>query len=97
MSHHTNKASTQSPTNPSATGIEQPVARHSGCCDSAAPTHDDIARRAYDIYVKTGCKNGHCTQNWHQAEQSLRDQAHAGHHAQQHSSGAAAPHAAEVR
>ena len=26
------------------------------CGESCAPTHDDIARRAYDIYVKNGRK-----------------------------------------
>jgi hypothetical protein len=36
------------------------------------PTHDDIAQRAYDIYVKSDCKQGHCIQNWHQAEHELR-------------------------
>jgi hypothetical protein len=36
------------------------------------PTHNDIAKRAYDIYVKTGCKQGQCTKNWQQAEHELR-------------------------
>jgi hypothetical protein len=36
------------------------------------PTHDDIARRAYDIYVKSGRKQGQCKQNWQQAEHDLR-------------------------
>jgi len=43
------------------------VAKH----PSAVPTHDDIARRAYDIYLGNGCKQGHCKQNWRQAEQEL--------------------------
>jgi hypothetical protein len=38
----------------------------------AVPTHDDIAMRAYDIYVKSGRKDGHCKQNWQQAEHDLR-------------------------
>jgi hypothetical protein len=40
-----------------------------------APQQADIARLAYDIYVKTGRQPGHCTRNWHQAEQALREQA----------------------
>ena len=38
------------------------------------PTHEVIARRAYDIYLKTGRKQGQCKQNWQQAEQALSDQ-----------------------
>ena len=38
----------------------------------AMPTHDQIEHRAYDIYVKTGYKQGQCKQNWQQAEKSLR-------------------------
>jgi hypothetical protein len=45
---------------------------HPGHGVTATPTHGDIAKRAYDIYVKTGCKQGQCTKNWHQAENDLR-------------------------
>jgi len=43
----------------------------SGCC-GAKPSHDAIAHRAYDIYVKAGSKQGHCKQNWQQAETELQ-------------------------
>lgn len=33
-----------------------------------AASHEVIARRAYDIYMKTGRIQGHCEQNWLQAE-----------------------------
>jgi hypothetical protein len=36
------------------------------------PTHEQIAKRAYDIFVKSGRKLGQCTQNWRQAEHDLR-------------------------
>jgi hypothetical protein len=36
------------------------------------PTHEDIAKRAYGIYVKSGCEQGKCKRNWHQAEHELR-------------------------
>ena len=45
---------------------------HPGHGVIAIPTHDDIATRAYGIYVASGRKQGHCTQNWHQAEYDLR-------------------------
>jgi hypothetical protein len=35
------------------------------------PTHDEIAHRAFDIYVRSGCEQGHCKQNWHEAEHEL--------------------------
>jgi len=37
----------------------------------APPTHQEIARRAYDIYVADHRTKGRCTANWHQAEQQL--------------------------
>lgn len=36
------------------------------------PSNDDIARRAYEIYDKSGRQPGHCRQNWEQAERELR-------------------------
>lgn len=38
----------------------------------AMPTHDEISKRAYEIYVKSGHKQGLCNQNWRQAELELR-------------------------
>jgi hypothetical protein len=37
-------------------------------------THEDISKRAYEIYVRNGCKEGQCEQNWLQAEQELKNQ-----------------------
>jgi hypothetical protein len=39
---------------------------------SMAPSHDDIARRAYDIFEKKGRQEGQCQQNWRQAERELK-------------------------
>ena len=36
------------------------------------PTHAEIARRAYEIYIKTGRIQGQCKQNWQHAEHDLR-------------------------
>lgn len=47
------------------------VARDHGPDASPAPSHDAIARCAYDIYLKKGRHEGHCRQNWYQAEREL--------------------------
>ena len=38
-----------------------------------AVTHDDIARRAYEIYLEKGCLQGQSEQNWQQAEQEQKN------------------------
>ena len=48
---------------------------HPGRGVIAEPTHDQIAERAYSIYVKTGCEQGCCNKNWHQAEMELHSAA----------------------
>jgi|GEM_PF-3008409 len=35
------------------------------------PTHDEIAGRAYKIYIKNGRRQGQCEHNWQQAENDL--------------------------
>ena len=35
-------------------------------------THEQIAKRAHEIWVKRGCKHGHDEQNWLEAERQLR-------------------------
>ncbi|MBN2513559.1 MAG: DUF2934 domain-containing protein [Sedimentisphaerales bacterium] len=42
---------------------------HPGPVASTTPTHDDIARRAYQIYVEKGCPQDQSNQIWQQAEQ----------------------------
>jgi hypothetical protein len=51
---------------------------YDGCCTPAKPSHEAIAHRAYDIYVKTGSQQGHCRENWQKAEAELQT---AGQHA----------------
>jgi hypothetical protein len=34
-------------------------------------TKEEIAQKAYDLYVKEGCQQGHCQKYWHMAEQEL--------------------------
>ena len=35
------------------------------------PTHDEIQKRAYEIYERSGRQDGQCEKNWLQAEQEL--------------------------
>jgi hypothetical protein len=35
-------------------------------------THDQIARRAHEIWLKRGCKPGEDERNWLEAEKQLR-------------------------
>jgi DUF2934 family protein len=36
------------------------------------PTEEQIRKRAYDLYVKSGCKTGRDVQNWSEAEKELK-------------------------
>lgn len=37
------------------------------------PIQEDIARRAYEIYLEKGCPQGQSEQNWLQAEQEMKN------------------------
>lgn len=41
---------------------------------TAMLTHEEISKRAYEIYAGNGCKEGQSKQNWLQAEQELKNQ-----------------------
>lgn len=43
---------------------------------SRVPTHEEIARRAYEIYVARGQTCGHELEDWIQAERELLAKAH---------------------
>ena len=49
---------------------------HPGSVSTAVLTHEEIANRAYEIYVEKGCRQGQSEQNWLQAEQELKNQQH---------------------
>jgi hypothetical protein len=42
----------------------------------AAPTREEIARRAYEIYVARGKQDGREADDWYQAERELSGKAH---------------------
>jgi Protein of unknown function (DUF2934) len=41
----------------------------------ATVTHDDVAHRAYDLYVERGREDGHDVEDWLQAEGELQSTA----------------------
>lgn len=47
-----------------------PRARYAGA--TRCPTHEEIARRAYEIFERRGCAHGNDEQDWLQAERELR-------------------------
>jgi hypothetical protein len=53
------------------TDPQMDAAAESGSASSQVPSHEDIARRAFKIYVKKGRLQGQCQQNWREAEQEL--------------------------
>lgn len=59
------------PSGPGDLSNERPVESETG----AHPTHSDIAKRAYEIYVKSGSQKGRCTRNWLEAESNLKNRA----------------------
>ncbi len=44
--------------------------------EAVTPTHKEIARRAYEIYIENGRRQGHSEQYWLQAEQDLKNRKH---------------------
>ena len=44
-----------------------------GLVTTTMPTHKDISKRAYEIYVKNCCKQGQSEQNWLQAEREMKN------------------------
>ncbi|MCE9590731.1 MAG: DUF2934 domain-containing protein [Planctomycetes bacterium] len=45
---------------------------NSNHAEGTQPTHEAIAARAYEIYLATGSRQGHCKQNWQAAEHELQ-------------------------
>jgi len=43
---------------------------------AVTPTHKEIARRAYQIYIENGRRQGQSEQYWLQAEQELKNRKH---------------------
>jgi hypothetical protein len=43
---------------------------------ASTPSHDDIARRAYELYVQHGCTDGRDFDDWLQGERELQQRPH---------------------
>jgi len=68
---------------PVAPAVSQPKASAASATKSPslvtpAPTSSDIAKRAHEIYIQKGSKQGECKANWQQAELELRMQTESG-------------------
>ena len=47
---------------------EMPKPRPAG---DARPSHEEVTRRAYQIYLERGCPEGHALEHWLEAENQL--------------------------
>lgn len=71
--------------NTSATDISPPeftmsATRTSGGStqNADAASHDKVARRAFELYMQSGCAPGRCEDNWSQAESDLNTRSKGG-------------------
>jgi hypothetical protein len=55
-----------------ATMPAEPTQRAAPPASRHGPTHEQIARRAYEIFLARGGTHGNAEQDWHQAERELR-------------------------
>ena len=68
------KYTTQSKATQMSTMQQGQKASHPGPAATAMPTHKDIAKRAYEIYVERDRQQGQSEQDWLRAEQELKNQ-----------------------
>jgi hypothetical protein len=67
-----NPAFTKTAKPQNATGKQTQTGQQFRTTTSAAPAHDQIAARAFEIYLRNGCQPCQDEQNWLQAEKELR-------------------------
>ncbi|MGE3854832.1 MAG: DUF2934 domain-containing protein [Planctomycetota bacterium] len=58
----------------SATLTDGAVAKTLRATATPTPTREQIAERAYHIYLENGCPDGQSVEHWLQAEKELTDQ-----------------------
>jgi len=61
-------------------GVQTPRVVPCGNGQPCSPTHEDIARRAYDIYIAHDRSDGRSDMDWRQAEEELAHAATAARH-----------------
>ncbi len=49
-----------------------PVVKKPAAAAPTAVTHEAVAKRAYEIWIRKGRPQGQCQQNWLEAEKELR-------------------------
>jgi hypothetical protein len=54
-------------------GVGQSIEQQDGSIVKESPTIDEIARRAYEIYLERGSGPGQDLDNWFQAERELKN------------------------
>jgi hypothetical protein len=62
----------QKPTQPTTAQPQAESSRNAHTASRGGPTHEQIARRAYEIYLARGGMPGSPEQDWHQAERELK-------------------------
>ncbi len=66
------KCTTKSRSKQAFTTQPAPNSLHCGPIVAVLPSHEDIARRAYEIHVAHGFRQGRSEQDWFQAEEELK-------------------------
>ncbi len=59
---------------------EQERGATSGPCGCCQPSHEEIAKRAYDLWLARGVRQGHDVDDWLNAECELRQERHGQRH-----------------
>lgn len=67
-----NTANKQTPQAPTGMPARAPNAEPATAASRNNPTHEQIARRAYEIFLARGGTPGNPEQDWFQAERELR-------------------------
>ena len=52
--------------------VPESSARNTATANRSHPTHEQIARRAYELFLARGANHGHHEDDWHQAERELK-------------------------
>ena len=69
--HRTEAADEPAPMAPKGPSVEESLEIYRGRVGVATPTHEQIARRAYELYLERGQKPGNEREDWLAAEKEL--------------------------
>ena len=71
----TRSRKTASPVKTTRAAAKPSVRAKSAQADATAPTHEQIALRAHELYVRSGYQRGREQEFWLEAERQLQDEA----------------------